>query len=505
MDIPKFKLIFTAAVEAEIPSQWLKSLGVPVYSLKALESGALNLIEKSSQKTKGILVVITGVGLKNSSRAAEWICEHLDPLFVVNIGTCGCLSRTLPFLTWITPKSVFFRCLMSDVRRLMSENQFGLNIDTRLPFPDLGILRVIVPALMSVEKSSVLEPQNLPQDDVIDMESYFQARVFAKHAIRFHVLKLISDYSDQSYQQDYFQNLEKIRMEIQRVLGWVETSFCTDDTTVAPVSVVIPVYNRKSCIRDCIESVLNQTLVPAEIIVVDDGSDDGTYEILQAYEHADQITLIRLSQNQGVSHARNIGVARAKSDWIALLDSDDIWLPQKLLILGRFIRMYPFFEILQSEEIWVRNGKRVNPCKHHQKREGFIFVPSLELCLISPSGVIFKKDLFHEFGEFDEALPVCEDYDLWLKMTRTKVVGLESVPLITKYGGHADQLSKIYPMMDHYRIMSLYTMYQKETDAYFKKAIGEVLNKKLGILILGCLKRGKVEEAEGYKNMLRDA
>jgi glycosyltransferase involved in cell wall biosynthesis len=251
------------------------------------------------------------------------------------------------------------------------------------------------------------------------------------------------------------------------------------------ISVIIPVYNRMATIERAIDSVLSQTVTPYELIVVNDGSTDGTEQILKRY--SDRIIIITQG-NRGVSAARNAGIKIAKGDWIALLDSDDEWLPKKMEYAVEFIRENRQSKIFQTEEIWVRNGKRVNPKVKHKKNSGMIFKESLSLCLISPSAVVIKKELLDEVGGFDENLAVCEDYDLWLRITKKYPAGLDERMGIIKYGGHEDQLSRIFPVMDQYRITA---MEKHLADEKLVEMVLPVLITKLKIVINGSLKRHK--------------
>ncbi len=179
------------------------------------------------------------------------------------------------------------------------------------------------------------------------------------------------------------------------------------------ISVIIPTYNRCWILKEAIDSVLSQKFTDFEIIVVDDGSNDGTAALLSAY--GDQITIIH-QENRGVSAARNAGILIAKGRYIAFLDSDDMWLPEKLSCQVDFFQSHAQAVICQTDEIWIRNNVRVNPKNRHKKPSGMIFEPSLQLCLVSPSAVMIKKSLFDEIGLFNEAFPACEDYDLWLRI-----------------------------------------------------------------------------------------
>jgi glycosyltransferase involved in cell wall biosynthesis len=260
------------------------------------------------------------------------------------------------------------------------------------------------------------------------------------------------------------------------------------------VTVVIPTHNRSRFLREAVASVLAQRGVPLEVLVVDDGSKDETPEVLETF--GDFITAV-FQPHRGVSAARNHGIRLARGEWIAFLDSDDLWLPGKLEIQMAFLEAHPLLRICQTEEIWIRNGKRLNPRKYHQKPQGHCFPLLLERCLISPSAVVIHRDLFSQVGSFDESLPACEDYDLWLRIGCRQPVGLVEEPLIVKRGGHADQLSATIPALDVYRIQSLVHLLQRESLApEQRKQAFAVLERKCLIYGAGCRKRGKWEEAE---------
>ncbi|MCP3952873.1 MAG: glycosyltransferase [Desulfobacterales bacterium] len=266
------------------------------------------------------------------------------------------------------------------------------------------------------------------------------------------------------------------------------------------VSVIIPTYNRGWTLRAAIDSVLAQTYRNFELIVVDDGSSDDTAEILQSY--GPSIQVLRQA-NTGVSAARNTGIRSAKGALIAFLDSDDCWLPGKLGVQVDFFDSHPEAVICQTEETWIRNGKRVNPKKVHQKPSGHIFQSSLVLCLVSPSAVMLRKALFDEIGGFDETLTACEDYDLWLRVSARYPVHLIQTPLIIKNGGHADQLSRM-PGLDRYRIKAIEKILATGNLSTARRTAAiEMLVKKAAIYAGGCRKRGKINEARVYENLIR--
>ena len=267
------------------------------------------------------------------------------------------------------------------------------------------------------------------------------------------------------------------------------------------VSVIIPTFNRAELTTEAVDSVLAQTYTGFELIVVNDGAMDDTAERLTAYGKRLKV----LNQaNQGVSAARNAGIRSATGDLVALLDSDDLWLPRKLETQVAFFRDNPQALICQTEEIWIRNGKRVNPGKRHTKPSGDIFEKSLALCLVSPSAVMMKKDLFSEVGFFDETLPACEDYDLWLRIACRYPVHLIETPLIVKRGGHEDQLSRM-PELDKYRIQSLTQLMVsgKLSESQFTAAHA-MLTQKCAIYAQGCRKRGRTDQADHFMNLPQD-
>ena len=207
------------------------------------------------------------------------------------------------------------------------------------------------------------------------------------------------------------------------------------------ISVIIPTYNRLSVLPRAIDSVLNQTFLDIELIIVDDGSTDKTSEVIRS--RYPKVICVR-QNNSGVSSARNVGIDHASGEWIALLDSDDEWFPEKLTVQIRALKNDPEMNICHTNETWIHNGSLINQKKKHEKFGGWIFQKCLPLCCISPSSVLVKKSIFKKVGLFDESLQACEDYDMWLKITARNPVLYIKDSLIKKYGGHDDQLSKKY-------------------------------------------------------------
>ena len=268
------------------------------------------------------------------------------------------------------------------------------------------------------------------------------------------------------------------------------------------ISVIIPVYNRCRLIDRAIKSVLGQTIPPDEIIVIDDGSTDGTDEIIK--NSYPDVILIK-QENRGVSCARNNGIKNAKGTWVALLDSDDEWLPVKLEKQLLALQANSSNKICHTDEIWIRNGVRINPMKKHRKYGGNIYKYCLPLCVISPSSIIIHKEIFEDVGLFDENIPVCEDYDLWLRICSRYPVLYLPDKLIKKYGGHDDQLSRQYWGMDRFRIRALEKMINdpvlSENDRM--ATVATAIN-KARILKKGLMKHGREKEAEKMMKKLAE-
>jgi len=261
------------------------------------------------------------------------------------------------------------------------------------------------------------------------------------------------------------------------------------------VSVIIPTYNRGWTIGEAVDSVLAQDYRDFELIVVDDGSADNTSQVLDAYRGT--IKVFR-QENKGVSAARNRGIAEASGRFIAFLDSDDLWLPQKLSTQVEFFNTTPDALICQTEEVWIRSGVRVNPKKRHKKPSGMIFEPSLALCLVSPSAVMIRRSLLEIVGNFDETLPACEDYDLWLRISCRFPVYRIDTPLIIKRGGHEDQLSASFGL-DRFRIKAIKKIIESGflSKRQYAAAV-KTLKEKCNIYAAGCRKRGRIDEADYY-------
>jgi len=270
------------------------------------------------------------------------------------------------------------------------------------------------------------------------------------------------------------------------------------------ISVIIPTFNRAKLLVEAVRSVVDQKDVPedVEIIVVDDGSTDNTREALAAL--AGKIAYIR-HEHSGVSKARNLGISKSSGEWIAFLDSDDLWLPGKLHAQMKFFSDHPETFLCQTDEIWIRNGRRLNARKYHRKPSGYCFPLLLERCLVSPSAVVVQRRVFDVAGLFDESLPACEDYDLWLRIGCRFPIGLVEKPLIVKRGGNPDQLSANIANLDKYRIEAILKLIRTAPLSPEQRlAAEEMLEKKRRIYSDGCRKRGNIPEAQRIDALVRE-
>jgi glycosyltransferase involved in cell wall biosynthesis len=268
------------------------------------------------------------------------------------------------------------------------------------------------------------------------------------------------------------------------------------------VSVIIPTYNRLSMLKEAVESVLAQDFEDMELIVVDDGSTDGTGEEMKGY--GGRVKVLQHSENRGVSVARNRGILLAKGKYIAFLDSDDLWVKGKLKIQVTFLDDNPPYPLCYTDEIWIRKGKRVNPKIKHSKYSGWIFEKCLPLCTISPSSAVMRKTLFSKVGLFDEALPVCEDYDFWLRVSARFPIFFINRKLIIKRGGHPDQLSQRSWGNDRYRVIALEKILSEpHLTPEEREFVLEEMKKKCQILSNGFFKRKNEWEGRRYQEMMK--
>ena len=253
------------------------------------------------------------------------------------------------------------------------------------------------------------------------------------------------------------------------------------------VDIIIPSYNRWNFLERAVRSVQNQTFKNWKLWVVDDGSTDKTVsEFNRFFSFDSRMQIISLKTNRGVSRARNKGIEQGEGEWLAFLDSDDEWLPEKLEKQMQLSKLNPNTPLIHCNEIWIKDEKEVAQKKKHKKQGGRIFIPSVQLCCISPSAVLMKRSLLNEVGLFREDFPVCEDYEMWLRVTSRYSVGFVEEALVVKHGGHKDQLSRRYPAMDYWRVKALKAyLNDRKLSVEEREKVKEIITKKGKILLKG--------------------
>lgn len=272
------------------------------------------------------------------------------------------------------------------------------------------------------------------------------------------------------------------------------------------ISIIIPSYNRDEFLKEAIQSVLTQDYFARgseanrfELVVIDDGSTDQTKAVVESFS----FPIVYCYQNhKGVSAARNLGIRLSQGDYVAFLDSDDLWKPDKITVQMSLMKSLPQTKICYTEEIWIRNSVFVNPRKKHRKYSGWIFEKVLPLCLLSLSSALFHRSVFEAVGIFDEDLPACEDYDFGIRVALKYPIHLITKPLIVKRGGHPDQLSHKYWGMDQFRIKALEKTFQMELSPLQEEQVRKELLIKCKILVAGFGKRNKMSEANYYSGLI---
>lgn len=212
------------------------------------------------------------------------------------------------------------------------------------------------------------------------------------------------------------------------------------------VSAIVPTYNASKTIKYVLDSIINQTHKNIEIIVVDDGSSDGTPELVTQYPHVKLIT----QKNQGASVARNRGVAEATGEYIAFLDSDDLWHPQKIELQLQIAKEFPNFGIIGTD---INKIKKIPSNKYKPSfEERFTILPQLQeinfyqymvRTQVLPSAVLIRKVVFEAVGGFDPKWISGQDRELWLRISYNYPTYKIPIPLVQYYvgGGGNNHLS----------------------------------------------------------------
>lgn len=277
---------------------------------------------------------------------------------------------------------------------------------------------------------------------------------------------------------------------------------------MALVDVVIPVYQRAALAREAVLSVLNQSITDITLVVVEDGtqpnSEQNFSNVAAEFYSDTRFKHIVLEKNSGPSVARNRGAAMGSSPYIAFLDSDDLWNPDKLQKQIDFLGSNPDIQWVHTGEVWIKNGTEIKQKKEHKKQNGIFINKLFERCLISPSAVLFRRPFWNKYGAFPEYFRVAEDYSLWLHLNFRFPVGYIEEPLTIKRAGSWPQLSSTIGI-DHYRVLALHKFFRLfRNDPVFPVVADDFFNeviRKTNLLLKGALKYKNVK-AKTYQRWL---
>ena len=285
-------------------------------------------------------------------------------------------------------------------------------------------------------------------------------------------------------------------MEPQSNADGPERQAAPPDRGTPEVSVIVPTYNRVAWLAEAVGSVLNQRYRRYELVVVDDGSTDGTADYLGALRAAGAARVLRMAHCGMPGAVRNRGAEIARGRYLAFLDCDDLWRHDKLVRQLALMRATGC-RLSHTRELWLRNGTVVSQRKQRHRRSGHLFTDALRKCIIGPSTTMIQTQTFREAGGFREDLEIAEDYELWLRLTARLQVAYLDEALTIKRGGSPDQLSAKYDQIEGFRIAALERLLESRAfgrDELESAATSEY-RRKCRIYAEGCRKHGRTAEA----------
>jgi glycosyltransferase involved in cell wall biosynthesis len=241
---------------------------------------------------------------------------------------------------------------------------------------------------------------------------------------------------------------------------------------VLPISAIIIDHdlNRSELLLEAIQSILNNTFLPSEILIILDVPThifDFYLKKLENKEFLKKAPIeIKIKQNlhqKGPAGARNTAVGLAKYNWLAFLDSDDLWHKEKLFYQWNFMQKRPHLKASHTKELWIKNNQIIPTPKRLEPGTGKFLIQAMRNCLISMSSILIKKDVILELNGFDEKLSAAEDYDFWLRYLTKYPIGLvpdiDNHPPTIKRSGNWFQTS-MTKNIDVYRMYSLLKLYK---------------------------------------------
>jgi len=270
----------------------------------------------------------------------------------------------------------------------------------------------------------------------------------------------------------------------------------------APISVVIPAYNSERFLTEAIQSVHAQTLPVTEIIVVDDGSSDNTAAVAASLGAS-----VTRQPHRGISAARNAGIGAASCEWIAFLDADDLWMPEKMECQWSAIRRYPNVGLVSCELVQFQEGCETKPetvgaGKLSDIGDAISYIPRPQGAFLangmsynSPS-IIVRKEILLDIGLFDERLRYAEGVECYLRVIARCPVALVKRPLVTeRLHAQNHSLNYINMSLDWIRMVDMISAHPEKYSPGAAEAMGLGVSDALVPLARGCLERGRQRDA----------
>jgi len=262
------------------------------------------------------------------------------------------------------------------------------------------------------------------------------------------------------------------------------------------VSVIIHTYNNEKFIVETVESVLNQTYKDYEIIIVDDGSVDGTRDALIPYM---QKIRYHYKENGGIASAKNAGISLSETEFVAFLDHDDLWAPDKLQLQMEHFNENPQIGLVYAKYTSFRDGKELRT-KPEKGYSGWIFKELLSKSFIQTSTVVVKRECLDAVGPYDETFFLGDEYDMFLRIARKFQCGFVDKGL-TRYRVHDTNASNNDFLFDNENLGVYKKIYNNFTDldGVEKKILRKRIARYSMKVAEGLYSQGKLEESKEYQ------
>ena len=267
------------------------------------------------------------------------------------------------------------------------------------------------------------------------------------------------------------------------------------------VDIIIPAYGRAGLLAEAIASVQAQTFTDWTLWIVDDASAEA---IVLPTGRDSRIEVRRLPANRGPAFTRNYGASLGLAPYIAFLDSDDLWHPEKLEHAMAAFALDTNLLWWHSNELWLRHGQPAKQKTIHRKQGGQFFERALERCLISPSAVVLQRNFFTTISGFAPAFRLCEDYELWLRLLLRAPIGYSDEPLTIKRAGDWPQLSSAREI-DRYRVLAMHRVWRlsrHEMPEHWRTALLDECVRKCTLLVGGAAKHQNERGLRRYQAWL---